>query len=100
MTAALTSMTELKSLFGVLRESRPSMRWGKAVVTWGRNGYVHPGAHRGKGPSIQRKTCGDNVGRDHLPAGAGSNLRRLPLKAKSQVRKRVMVRRMSSYERR
>ncbi len=32
---------------------------------------------RGRGPGIQGKICRDNVGKGHLPAGTGDNLRRL-----------------------
>ncbi len=32
-------------------------------------------SRRGTGPGIQGKTRRDNVGKDHLPAGIGNNLR-------------------------
>jgi len=40
----------------------------------GRNRREHHRRHRGTGAFIQRKLCRDNVGRNHLPAGADSNL--------------------------
>lgn len=56
--------------------------------------------HRGRGPDTWGKIRGDNVGKDHLPAGAGSNLRRLAEAGTTEVCERVLVRRMSSSERR
>ena len=37
---------------------------------------MHPTTRRDQGPSILGKICRDNVGKDHFPAGAGSNLQR------------------------
>lgn len=47
----------------------------------GRNDYKHYEHHRDRGPSIQRKICRDNVGKDLLAAGACSNLQRLETRA-------------------
>ena len=40
----------------------------------GRNGQVHHGRHRGTGAFIREGLHRDNVGKDHSPAGADSNL--------------------------
>jgi len=66
----------------------------------GRNERAHHGNRRGRGPSAWGKIRRDNVGKDHLPAGAGSNLQRPPIKARAGDRRRVLVWRMSPYERR
>ena len=42
----------------------------------GRNEHWHHVEGRGKGPGTWGKTCGDNVGKGHLPAGTGDNLQR------------------------
>jgi hypothetical protein len=67
----------------------------------GRNGQVHLVRHRSADPGIEGRTRRDNVGKDHLPAGAGSNLQRPgPIRREPIRTGRVMVRRMSPYERR
>jgi hypothetical protein len=54
----------------------PLAELGEGRSREGRNGHVHLSDHRGTGPSIQGKIRRDNVGKGHLPAGAGSNLQR------------------------
>ena len=66
----------------------------------GSNGRAHPASHRDTGPGIQGKIRGDNVGNDHLPAGADSNLRRPANEANAEECGRDLVGRMSPYERR
>jgi len=67
----------------------------------GRNGQEHLVRHRSTDPGIEGKTRRDNVGKDHLPAGAGSNLQRPgPIRQKPKWEGRVLVWRMSQYERR
>ena len=67
----------------------------------GRNGYKHLVRHRSTDPGIEGRTRRDNVGKDHLPAGAGSNLQRpWPIRQKPKWTGRVLVWRMSPYERR
>jgi hypothetical protein len=46
------------------------------MFLWEETGKCTIGAHRDRGPGTYGKTCGDNVGKDHLPAGAGDNLQR------------------------
>ncbi len=43
--------------------------------------------------------CRDNVGKGHLPAGTDNNLQRLTGGGTTEAGKRVLVWRMSSYER-
>jgi len=51
---------------------------------------------RDQDPGILGQTCRDNVGKDHLPAGAGSNLHRPPsISGDMKSWWRVMVWRMS-----
>ena len=52
------------------------------------------------GPGIQEQACGNNVGKDHLPAGTGDNLQRPIVEAKAEGAGRDLVRRMSPDERR
>jgi hypothetical protein len=56
--------------------SRPSCNLGKADVLWEETGICTIESYRGKGPGTWGKTCGDNVGKGHLPAGTGDNLQR------------------------
>ncbi len=51
------------------------------------------------GPSNQGKIRRDNVGKGHLPAGARSNLQRLAHQGRTVGGERIMVWRMSPYER-
>ena len=67
----------------------------------GGNGQEHLVRHRSADPGIKRKTRRDNVGKDHLPAGAGSNLQRPgPIRREPKWAGRDLVWRMSQYERR
>ena len=67
----------------------------------GSNGQEHLVRHRSTDPGIEGRTRRDNVGKDHLPAGAGSNLQRPgPIRQKPKWVGRVLVWRMSQYERR
>jgi hypothetical protein len=73
---------------------------GEGRCAGGRNGQVHSCGRRDTGPSIQGKTRGDNVGNGHHPAGAGSNLQRPADRGTTEGGGRVLVGRMSQYERR
>ncbi len=55
--------------------------------------------HRGMGPGMYQQTRRDNVGKGHLPAGADSNLQRLTGVGTTEAGERVLVWRMSPYER-
>ena len=100
MTAAPKCCPGLKSLSRVLwLKADPLFMVGKAADSSGSNGYMHRGAHRGRGPSTQGRNREPNIGKDHLPAGAGSNLRRLPGIGEPKPGRGLMVRRMSSSER-
>ena len=46
------------------------------MFLWEETGKCTRGTHRGKGPGTWGKTCGDSVGKGHLPAGTGDNLLR------------------------
>ncbi len=79
----------------------PLVPVGEGRCRKGRNGRGHLVRHRSADPGIEGKTRRDNVGKDHLPAGAGSNLQRPhPIRRESKRAGRVLVRRMSPYERR
>lgn len=54
--------------------------------------------HRGRVPDTYRRFSGDNVGKNHYPAGADSNLRRPGELGTTEVGRIVMVWRMSQYE--
>ena len=47
---------------------------GRPMWSWEETGKCTMATHRGKGPGMLRRIRGDNVGKGHLPAGAGSNL--------------------------
>lgn len=49
---------------------------GRPMLPWEETGKGTMVTHRGKGPGMLRKICGDNVGMGQLRAGAGSNLQR------------------------
>ena len=66
----------VKSFSGSMREADPPAGLGEGRRRGGRNRQVHPTTRRDTGPSILGKTCRDNVGKGHHPAGAGSNLQR------------------------
>jgi hypothetical protein len=48
---------------------------------------------------MRRKIRGDNAGKGHLPAGTDDNLRRLVGIGTTEAGERVVVWRVSSYER-
>ena len=62
---------------GVLWFADPFLALGEGRCPMGRNRQEHHGRHRGTGAFNQRKLCRDNIGRNHLPAGADSNLQGL-----------------------
>ncbi len=68
------------------------------MCPWEAIGTCTKGCHRGTGPGALRKIHRDNVGKNHLPAGAGSNLQRRAGLGNSEACERVVVRRMSQYE--
>jgi hypothetical protein len=75
-------------------EPTPSNR-GEGRSPLGRNGQRHRGRRRGMGPSIQGKTCRDNVGKGQHPAGTGDNLQRPTRRDGSRGGGRMRVWRMS-----
>jgi hypothetical protein len=89
MTAAAKSTPVLKSLNGLLWNSRPQRDWGKVDVTGEENGQVHPDSHRGRGPGIRGKICRDNAGKELDAAGAHSNLQGLWIRAYGRVKQRI-----------
>jgi hypothetical protein len=58
-------------------EADPFPSWGKADATEEETGKGTLWNRRGMGSSIQGKIHRDNVGKNPLAAGAGSNLQRL-----------------------
>ena len=95
----LERQARLKSLSGYCGADPPG-GGGEGRCRRGRNGYEHLASHRGTGPGIRGRTRRDNVGKGHLPAGAGSNLQRPAARGHAEGGGRVMVWRMSPYERR
>jgi hypothetical protein len=49
---------------------------GRPMILKEETGKCTSGTYRGRGPSIQRKTYRDKVGKVPLPAGADDNLQR------------------------
>lgn len=49
---------------------------GEADASWVETSMCTRGELRGKGPGDRVRSTGNNVGKDHLPAGIGDNLRR------------------------
>ncbi len=78
---------------------RPTVGGGEGRCRTGRNGQVHRSGCRGMGPGIQGKVRRDNVGKDHLPAGAGSNLQGPAERGSTEGGGRDLVWRMSPYVR-
>jgi hypothetical protein len=79
----------------------PQVPGGEGRCHKGSNGPMHLVRHRSSDPGIEGKTRRDNVGKDHLPAGAGSNLQRLrAIRCMPKCVERDLVWRMSPYERR
>jgi hypothetical protein len=64
----------VKSLYGGGGKADLVFAWGRPMFLWEVTGACTIEAHRGRGPGTQGRTCRDNVGKDHLPAGAGGNL--------------------------
>ena len=92
----LKTSPAVQSLSGSLREADPWGGFGEGRRRRGRNRQVHLTTRRDHGPGILGKTCRDNVGKDHPPAGAGSNLQRpLGISAGTKSWWRVVVWRMS-----
>lgn len=89
----------LKSLSGSRRPPIPS-GGGEGRCRQGRNEQEHLMSRRGRGPSIQRKTRRDNVGKDHAAAGIGDNLQRSVARGYPEATGGVCVWHMSPYERR
>jgi hypothetical protein len=76
------------------------LQHGEGRCPTGRNGQEHRGDRRGMGPGTWGRTRGDNVGKDPLPAGAGSNLQRSAERGTTEGGGRDRVWRMSPSERR
>ena len=72
----LETPSAVQSLSGSMREADLSEGLGEGRRRQGRNRHVHLTPRRDHGPGILGQTCRDNVGKDHFPAGAGSNLQR------------------------
>jgi len=100
MTAAPKFTPGLKSLSGKRGKADPLLTGRRPLSAEEETSICTQQTHRSTGPSTQGKNRGDNVGKDPLPAGAGSNLRRLFEPGKTKVEERIWVRRMSQYERR
>jgi len=66
--------------------SRPKRLVGKADDTDEETGKCSLWDRRGTGSSISGKICRDNVGKNPLAAGAGSNLQRLPERGENRRR--------------
>jgi len=79
----------------------PQVPGGEGRRHKGSNGHMHLVGHRDAVPGIKGRTRRDNVGKDHLPAGAGSNLQRpCAIRQTPKWAGRVLVWRMSPFERR
>lgn len=65
----------------------------------GRNGQMHPRGAAEYGSRRLRTGCGDNVGKGHAAAGAGSNLQRPRIDGATGEDRSRVVWRMSPYER-
>ena len=92
----LETPSAVKSLSGSMREADLSEGLGEGRRRRGRNRHVHLTTRRDHGPGILGQTCRDNVGKDQLPAGAGSNLQRPPgISGDTKSWWRVLVWRMS-----
>jgi hypothetical protein len=92
----LETPAAVKSLSGSLREADPSAGFGEGRRRRGRNRHMRLTTRRDHGPGILGQTCRDNVGKDHRPAGAGSNLQRpLGISVDTKSWWRVLVWRMS-----
>ncbi len=89
----------VKSLHGIDANRRPVHNVGKAKASWEETS-MRTARGAGVGDQARREGIAEvNVGKDHLPAGAGSNLQRPPVEGAGD-RGRDLVWRMSPYERR
>src|SRR5712692_454198 len=68
------SGSALKLLCGLLWVADSFFPLEEGRCPMGRNGHEHHGSHRGTGAFIREGLHRDNVGKDHSPAGADSNL--------------------------
>jgi len=68
------SGSALKLLCGLLWAADSFFPHEEGRCPMGRNGQAHHGRHRGTGAVIREGLHRDNVGKDHSPAGADSNL--------------------------
>ena len=90
----------VKLLHGIDASRRPVHNVGKAKASWEETS-MRTARGAGVGDQARREGIAEvNVGKDHLPAGAGSNLQRPPVEARAGDRGRDLVWRMSPYERR
>ena len=80
--------------------ANPQSGGGEGRCRTGRNEHVHREGCRGTGPGIQGNVRRDNVGKDHLPAGAGGNLQGPADRGMTEGGGRDLVWRMSLYVRR
>ena len=100
MAAASLNTPHRSRTCGCRVERRPAASSGKADALWEEMGICTIGANRGMGPGIQGRISRDNAGKGHLPAGACGNLQRPADQAEAEGSRRVLVWRMSPYERR
>ncbi len=99
MTAKLGARSEVAER--TIVASRPiAPLWGRPMLVGEETGKSTSPGHRSTSPSMQGKTRRDNVGKDHLPAGTGDNLQRPTARGTTEGGGRVMVWRMSPFERR
>lgn len=93
-TAKCESALKLPCGMSWIADSFLALEEGRCLM--GRNGREHHGIHRGTGALIWGKLRRDNVGKDHLPAGADDNLQGLAcIRREAEVRQRWVVWRMS-----
>jgi hypothetical protein len=88
-----------KSLCRLLWNADPVPIRGRPMFCWEVTDKGTSGIHRGMDPDTHGKTSRDNVGKGHGPAGADSNLLRSVEPDCIKVGRRVVVWRMSLYER-
>jgi hypothetical protein len=98
MTAAPKSTIPADVACGGIFTSQARPHWGEADVSWEETGRSTRGSWRGTGPSSSTRINENNVGKDHLPAGIGDNLRRRSGIGTTEAAARVLVWRMGSYE--
>ena len=88
-----------KAVLWEIFTSRSSYALGEADVQREEMDEKHRWVVAGYGSKRPYKDRRDNVGKDHLPAGARSNLRRPVEIGKTEVVRRIVVWRMSQEER-